>query len=473
MLPLFRYRLDSTLRFFFTHTRICFHDQKMLKSTFSCCKVYISETRNKSALNSIEQAAKLFPEAAIVNKFQDETYNRVGYTLVSKSSPNSSPDSPPLKHAVFSMVKAAFEAIDFGLHSGTHPRLGVVDHICFHPLASSSLEDLAGTAKSLASDIGSILKVPTYTYGAAHNTQRSLDSIRRALGYFNPTTTTHHWSGAPQSTTLALEPDHGPAQVVQSKGVVTIGATKWVDNYNVPVFSDNMAKVRRIAKRVSGRGGGLAGVQSMALAHGEVIEVACNLLDPGAVGGDRVQREVERVGLEEGVGCFYSTTRDPYPMRSGSDPASFSTGFVRFFWWVLDFFHSVFFTSTLRSCPFSGVQVFRQQSDQPDKNPLRHRCLPLSVVSRAASTPLHPELLCLFDAGGNANLVEHLIVSGPPHTPQKTINNGKQHLPLLSTSTPVSPKVNQIFNRPKVLRRRLTPRGPEPVHVQLSNQNKV
>ena len=62
----------------------------MLKSTFSCCKVYISETRNKSALNSIEQAAKLSPEAAIVNKSEDDTYNKDQFVaqIFSFFSPN-------------------------------------------------------------------------------------------------------------------------------------------------------------------------------------------------------------------------------------------------------------------------------------------------------------------------------------------------------------------------------------------------
>ncbi|KAJ0427452.1 putative 5-formyltetrahydrofolate cyclo-ligase, Glutamate formimidoyltransferase [Helianthus annuus] len=124
----------------------------MLKSALTCCKVYISETRNKSALESIERAAKLFPDAPIVNKFEDHTYNRVGYTLVSKSSDSSS------ENAVFSMVKAAYESIDFDLHSGSHPRLGVVDHICFHPLGSTSLQQVAITAKALAKDVGSILQ---------------------------------------------------------------------------------------------------------------------------------------------------------------------------------------------------------------------------------------------------------------------------------------------------------------------------
>lgn len=130
----------------------------MLKLMLGCCKVYISESRNRAALQSIEQAAKLFPDAAIVNKFEDVTYNRVGYTVVSNLPPELSVDSCSLKRAVFAMVKAAFESIDLEMHSGSHPRLGVVDHICFHPLACASLDQAARIAKSLAADIGSSLQ---------------------------------------------------------------------------------------------------------------------------------------------------------------------------------------------------------------------------------------------------------------------------------------------------------------------------
>lgn len=83
---------------------------------------------------------------------------------------------------------------------------------------------------------------------------------------------------------------------------MVVGATPWVDNYNVPLFSNDMAVVRRIAKKVRGRGGGLPLVQSMALAHGKgITEVACNLLEPSIAGGDEVQREVERLAREEGI----------------------------------------------------------------------------------------------------------------------------------------------------------------------------
>ncbi|KAK3007004.1 hypothetical protein RJ639_017365, partial [Escallonia herrerae] len=283
--------------------------RKMLKSMLACCKVYISESRNRAALESIEQAAKLFPEAAVINKFEDDTYNRVGYTLVSKLAPKPSSDSCPLKSAVFAMVKAAFEAIDLELHSGSHPRLGVVDHICFHPLASTSLDQVSGSAKHLAADIGSTLQVPTFLYGAAHEEGRSLDSIRRELGYFKPNVSGNQWAGGPKPEALPLKPDEGPFQAFQANGIVVIGATRWVDNYNVPVFSTDIAAVRRIAKRVSGRAGGLPSVQSMALVHGDAIEVACNLLEPSKIGGDQVQLEVERLAEEEGmaVGKGYYT----------------------------------------------------------------------------------------------------------------------------------------------------------------------
>lgn len=125
----------------------------MLKQMLACCKVYISESRNRAALAAIERAAKRFPDAPIINKFEDATYNRVGYTLVSEIGISS-----PLKNAVFEMVKAAFETIDLELHSGTHPRLGVVDHICFHPLAGVSVDHVAATAKYLAADVGNRLQ---------------------------------------------------------------------------------------------------------------------------------------------------------------------------------------------------------------------------------------------------------------------------------------------------------------------------
>lgn len=144
--------------------------------------------------------------------------------------------------------------------------------------------------------------MPTFLYGAAHQEGRKLDSIRRELGYFKPNSEGNQWAGGPGSDSLPLKPDEGPSRATPAKGVMLVGATQWVDNYNVPIFTNDIAAVRKISKRVSGRGGGLPSVQAMALAHGEdIIEVACNLLEPSKVTADRVQLEIERLAAEEGI----------------------------------------------------------------------------------------------------------------------------------------------------------------------------
>lgn len=281
----------------------------MLKTVLSCCKLYISESRNALALKLIEHAAKAHPEVVLINRFKDEVYNRVGYTIVSPLSIINS-DASPLRTAVFDMVKAAFEAIDLELHYGTHPRLGVVDHICFHPLAQATLRQVSEIAKLVASDIGKKLQAPTYLYGACHEGGRTLDSIRRKLGYFKPNSAGNQWRGSLKTEILELRPDAGPLQPSPAKGIVVIGATNWVDNYNIPVWCSDIDSVRRIASKVRERGGGLKSVQAMALSHAAgCIEVACNLLDPSITGADQVQSEVQRLAAKEGfkVGEGYFT----------------------------------------------------------------------------------------------------------------------------------------------------------------------
>lgn len=276
-----------------------------MKTMLGCCKLYISETRNGPALEAVEQAAaKLYPKTAIVNKFQDTAYNRVGYTLVSDFASAGS-----IQKAVFAMVRIALEQIDLRLHTGTHPRLGVIDHICFHPLKTSSSSDNnmhqpSAIAKSVAADIGTKLQVPVFLYGGAARLQqgRPLDSIRRELGYFRPNSTgNHQWVGG-LAGSLPLNPDEGPSEVPPAKGVVLIGATSWVENYNVPICSTDMAIAKRIARKVSARGGGLQSVQAMALAHGDdSIEVACNLLEPDIVGAHQLQLQLESLAAKEGL----------------------------------------------------------------------------------------------------------------------------------------------------------------------------
>ncbi|KAG2547676.1 hypothetical protein PVAP13_9KG115300 [Panicum virgatum] len=189
------------------------------------------------------------------------------------------------------MMEAAFSAINLELHSGAHPRMGVNDDLSFHPLGQATMEDAASLAKQLASDIGNDFQVPVFLYAAAHPTGKSVGAIRRELGYYRPNHMGNQWSGA-----------------------TTVGATPFLEGYNVPVLSKDVATVRRITRRLSGRGGGLPTVQALALLHGDdCTEIAC-LLDPDHVSAYQVQTVVEQIAAEQGLevekGYFTDLTKD-------------------------------------------------------------------------------------------------------------------------------------------------------------------
>ncbi|KAI4334011.1 hypothetical protein L6164_018754 [Bauhinia variegata] len=274
------------------------------QSILLCCKFFISESRNIAVLDAIERAARLNPETVIVNKFEDRAYNRARYTLVSYVMHDCTGSAiySPLQQTVVSMAEAAFNAINLELHDGAHPRLGVVDDIVFHPLARASLDDAAWIAKAVAADFGNLFNVPVYLYGAAHPTGKALDIIRRELGYYRPNFMGSQWAGWSLSEILPLNPDEGPVTVSRAKGISMIGARPWIALYNIPILSTNVSAARRIARKVSARGGGLPTVQTLGLVHGEdSTEIACMLLEPNQIGADRVQNRVEMLAAQEGL----------------------------------------------------------------------------------------------------------------------------------------------------------------------------
>ncbi|KAG0571004.1 hypothetical protein KC19_6G204300 [Ceratodon purpureus] len=275
--------------------------QPLKRLPLACCKIYISDTRNVVALQEIESSFRVHPKAPLLHTFEDHEYNRVGYTLagsLSTSEPRNG--RTPLQAAVTDVVRTALRTIDLSQHSGSHPRLGVVDHICMHPLGKASMADTAAVARGIASEIGESLQVPAFLYGAAHGSGRPLDDIRRGLGYFQPNNG-GLWIGSNIFPT-SLQPDFGPRVAPPGRGIVVVGACPWVMNYNVPLPSTDLNKGKRIARKVSERGGGLVKVQAMALLHGvDCIEIACNLLDTDVSSPDAVQHLVATLAAKEGI----------------------------------------------------------------------------------------------------------------------------------------------------------------------------
>jgi glutamate formiminotransferase len=219
---------------------------------------------------------------------------------------------------VAAITAAAIKMIDLEQHSAQHPRLGVVDHISCHPLLTDNKNNnnnMASTvtaAETIAKRLGGdSLHLPVYLYGHAHPQQRQLVDIRKSFGYFRPNTPTDiTWKGAIQTPSpkykVVQVPDYGPPPTSTSRsktGIVCIGAIPWLINFNVLLNSSDAGVCKEIARAVSEKGGGLKAVQAMALKHdGGRYEVACNLLDESVSGVELVEKEIERLAGERGVG---------------------------------------------------------------------------------------------------------------------------------------------------------------------------
>ncbi|GJP47326.1 hypothetical protein CLOM_g6536 [Closterium sp. NIES-68] len=322
--------------------------------------VYISLARCASLLQSLASslAASRAP-TRILHVFEDEPYARTGVTLAGPAR--------DLERTVILISGSAISTVDLTRHVGSHPSIGVVDHVALRPLLHAELADAATSARNIGEALGKEHGVPVYLYGAASPTNRALDAIRRDLGYFRPSParaeSSHDAHGcvqAPESVTEAsiaaaqtargnsaqqnrssappdptaqrplasvppsvpppmplsepptnppsTPPDFGPLHPNPLKGSVAVGAAPWVYNYNIPIqvpppiTPSTMTAARRVARRVSERGGGLLGVQSMALVHGEgCVEIACNLSEPDAPAASRVQAAVAEGVEREGV----------------------------------------------------------------------------------------------------------------------------------------------------------------------------
>ncbi|KAK9807717.1 hypothetical protein WJX72_007104 [[Myrmecia] bisecta] len=245
-----------------------------LAAAVLACNVYVSEGRTQAVIDNVEAAAKSVRGVLLANTFVDAPYNRTGLTLVS-TIPSQ------LCLAAAAVAQTALQLIDLRKHAASHPRVGVVDHISVHPLRHALS--------------------PSQARG-----HRQLADIRRSLGYFRPTSSTH-WMGALSMDSLAAcPPDEGPSMVSQAAGIVTIGAIPWLVNYNIPVSGASLTDARQLARAISERGGGLPGVQAMALQHEHSLEVACNLQDPDVSPAEMVQAHAnklgQRLGLTVGVG---------------------------------------------------------------------------------------------------------------------------------------------------------------------------
>jgi glutamate formiminotransferase / 5-formyltetrahydrofolate cyclo-ligase len=236
------------------------------------CVVNVSEGRDEATLRRLVAAAG----PALLDRHSDPHHNRTVFTLAGPAD--------VVAESSRSLATAALAHLDLRLHTGAHPRLGVLDVVPFVPYEPGrrAPEDLATAVTQrnrFAHWLGTELGVPSFLYGPLPGGRtRSLPEIRRLA--FGP-------------SPGGLTPDEGPAQADPRRGATAVGARRVLVAYNVWVSSAEVA--RRVAPLVRG-----PAVRALGLAVGARAQVSCNLVDPDHYGPGQLYDAVAALVGEAG-----------------------------------------------------------------------------------------------------------------------------------------------------------------------------
>lgn len=205
--------------------------------------------------------------------------------------------------------------MDFSQHKGTHPALGVVDHVCISPLGGASLSSAVDAAQEFASRLHATRSLPFFTYGHASPQQARLQNIRRFLGYFDqakllndPSFSFGHFT-ADRMQKQAILPDFGTVdQVTPQAGICCLGVGPFVRNLNIRFREyDPKTQIAQITAQVR-----CPEVEALTLKHEEgSFEIACNLLQPKIMTPETILAQVEKLSPQFNVQVVHSYTTGP------------------------------------------------------------------------------------------------------------------------------------------------------------------
>ena len=291
--------------------------------------LYVSTSKPASIvpLSNLCSCLKSSRGTHFAHTFSDVAYNRTSFYLVDTDPTN-------LATSACELFKSVVDSpLDFAKHTGTHPTLGILDHISFCPLRSTDIvteedrmEDLLETGKSAKQFISMISPYTTvYAYGYADEKVTSgndevprLATIRKHLGYFeqskSSTECTYDLDGLASQIRKDFNGEGGDVKPVDGSlvemdrktGMSCVGAVPFMMNFNIKFPpTDSLTDVRKVTKAVKR----LEGVEALTLQHDAGYEVACNVKKPHLVGPESIlsagTEEANKLGLT--VESSYST----------------------------------------------------------------------------------------------------------------------------------------------------------------------
>jgi glutamate formiminotransferase len=218
--------------------------------------------------------------ARVVHRTSDAAHHRSVLTILG--------DGDALIDAAVALAEVTTARIDLREHRGVHPRIGALDVLPFVPLGEATLAETAALAHRAAERIWERVRVPSYYYGAASASGRTLPAVRRA-GF-------EGLAGRPDP------PDVGAAGGHPSAGAIAVGARPILIAFNVELATGDLAVAREIARIVRERDGGLRTLRALGLRTGpEVVQVSLNVTMYHATPLYRVVETVRALAAERGV----------------------------------------------------------------------------------------------------------------------------------------------------------------------------
>jgi len=274
--------------------------------------VQVSEGRDLDVLSDLVKASESGGGSSprVLDSYVSESANKSSYTLGGPAE--------GLAGGVLRMCREALDRVEWNQSRGgaSHPRTGVVDVVTVHPIPgcsrSGGMDDAVGVARKVGEELAhggkGKLQVPVYLFGEASATKRDLSSIRRSLGFFKRGYLGFGWCGTtgkravPALTPAGWAPDEAPGlpgpggafPIHSALGVALVGALPFSMYLNIPLCTNDYTVASAICKAVSEKGGGLPGVNALALPGPDgVLEVSCILRDPTGDNGGAMSADVE------------------------------------------------------------------------------------------------------------------------------------------------------------------------------------
>jgi glutamate formiminotransferase / 5-formyltetrahydrofolate cyclo-ligase len=242
----------------------------------------VSEGRDTRAIAEIGAAFAI--GTALLDVHSDADHHRSVFTLAGEAD--------RLVEGLVTGASRALALVDLSRHVGVHPRVGVVDVVPVVPLVPDDMPEAEAVARVVAQRLAGDCGLPVFLY--AHSGGGRRPAFFRRGGPIEL---------ARRLAAGEIWPDLGPGEIDPRKGAVLVGARPPLVAYNVDLDTDDVAVAEAVARTVRESGGGMRGVQAIALRlpQADRIQVSMNVLDLDASPLHEVVERVTREAREHGV----------------------------------------------------------------------------------------------------------------------------------------------------------------------------